>query len=120
MAPAQSLNQPYVPLDKIAAMMNFDMVGRLRGDQDNRGGKLEVCGIGSSKGFDQLLERYNEEAGFVLEKIGRPDSSDDASFFRRKIPTIAFGTGVHPQYHKPTDTVGSHQRPRHEARDRHG
>ena len=91
---------PPVPLDQIAAYLNFDMVGRM---QDNR---LIVQATGTSPSWGRLLERANVAAGFNL--IVQPDPyqpTDVATFNQAGVPSLAFFTGAHEDYHKPSDTA---------------
>lgn len=92
---------PPVPLNQIAAYLNFDMVGRM---QDN---KLIVQATGTSPSWGRLLERANVTAGFNL--IVQPDPyqpTDVATFNQASIASLAFFTGAHVDYHKPSDTAG--------------
>ena len=96
---AAFLADPRVPLDKIAAYVNFDMVGRLR---DNR---LILQGAGSSGVWRKLIEKRNVVAGFNLSVQDDPYlPTDVTSFYQRKIPVLNFFTGAHEDYHRPTDT----------------
>jgi hypothetical protein len=97
---AHYCRQPLYPLESTVAMINMDMVGRLR---DN---KLTIGGTGTAKEFDSLLDTLNAKYKFTLakERTGL-GPSDHASFYRQKIPVLFFFTGLHPQYHRPTDTV---------------
>ena len=91
---------PPVPIDQIASYLNFDMVGRM---QDN---KLIVQATGTSPVWTKLLERANVAAGFDL--IIQPDPyqpTDVASFNLASVPSLAFTTGAHVDYHKPSDTA---------------
>jgi hypothetical protein len=91
---------PPVPLDQIAAYLNFDMVGRM---QDNR---LIVQATGTSPSWGRLLERTNVAAGFNL--VVQPDPyqpTDVATFNQVEVPSLAFFTGSHVDYHKPSDTA---------------
>ncbi len=98
--------EPLFPLDKTVAMVNLDMVGRLAKDKDNKGGELTVEGIGSGKGFDELIDKLNESAGFkiIKEKKVIP-YSDHYSFYVKKVPVIFFFSGFHKEYHTPKDTA---------------
>jgi hypothetical protein len=90
---------PPVPLNQVAAYVNFDMVGRM---QEN---KLIVQGTGSSPVWGRLLERANVTAGFDL--VVQPDPylpTDSASFNQAGVVTLNFTTGAHADYHKPSDT----------------
>ncbi|MBF8301246.1 MAG: hypothetical protein HW394_1616 [Acidobacteria bacterium] len=92
---------PPIPLNQIAAYLNFDMVGRM---QDN---KLIVQATGTSPAWGRLLERANVAAGFDL--VVQPDPyqpTDVATFNQAGIPSLAFFTGSHVDYHKPSDTSG--------------
>lgn len=90
---------PPIPLDKIAAYVNFDMVGRLR---DNR---LMLQGAGSSPAWRKLIEKRNVAAGFNLSIQDDPYlPTDVTSFYQHNIPVINFFTGAHEDYHRPTDT----------------
>jgi len=91
---------PPVPLDKIAACVNADMVGRLR---DN---KLILQGVGSSKVWPRLIEKRNVAAGFNLTLQDDPYlPTDVTSFYTKNIPVLNFFTGAHEDYHRPTDTA---------------
>ena len=90
---------PPVPLEKVAAYVNFDMVGRLR---DN---KLTMQGVGSSKLWRKELEKRNVAAGFNLVLQDDPYlPTDTTSFYPKHIPVLNFFTGAHEDYHRPTDT----------------
>jgi hypothetical protein len=98
--------EPLYPLADTAAMLNLDMVGRLRNDATTGKPKLEVGGTGTGKEFDALLEKLNATAGFALKKntagIG---PSDHTSFYAKGVPVLFFFTGTHEDYHKPADTA---------------
>ena len=93
---------PLVPLAKTVAMLNLDMIGRLRE------GKLLVLGIGSSPSWLPLLAAANREgsAPLAIQRSERGfGASDQQSFYFARIPVLFFFTGVHPDYHRPTDTA---------------
>ncbi|MGZ5143356.1 MAG: M28 family peptidase, partial [Burkholderiales bacterium] len=91
---------PAVPLDGIAAYLNFDMVGRM---QDNR---LIVQAVGTSPGWPAMLEQANVAAGFDLAVQDDPYQPTDVSAFNQAgVPSLNFFTGVHADYHRPTDTA---------------
>ncbi len=91
--------KPPVPLDKVVAYVNFDMVGRLR---DN---KLTMQGVGSSKLWRKELEKRNVAAGFNLVLQDDPYlPTDTTSFYPKHVPVLNFFTGAHEDYHRPTDT----------------
>lgn len=84
---------------RVAAMINLDMVGRLK-DR-----KLTVLALRSAKEFNGIVDKVNEDFRFTLSKGDSGfGSSDHASFLLMKIPSIFFTTGAHADYHRPTDT----------------
>ena len=97
---AQYVNDPPIPIDKTAAMLNLDMVGRPRG-------RIMISGLETAPAIDEELKpaaaaiegleirRFQEGAG-----VG---SSDDTSFLLKKVPAVAFFSGFHGDYHRPTD-----------------
>jgi hypothetical protein len=94
------VTSPPMPIDQIAAYLNFDMVGRM---QDNR---LIVQAAGTSPSWGRLLERANVAAGFDLAVQPDPyQPSDVASFNLAGVPSLFFFTGSHVDYHKPSDTA---------------
>jgi Zn-dependent M28 family amino/carboxypeptidase len=94
------VTKPPVPLDQVAAYINFDMVGRM---QNN---KLAVDGVGSSPVWARILERANVAAGFDLATNPDPYQPTDSSNFNQAgLPTLFFTTGSHPDYHRPSDTA---------------
>jgi len=97
---AYYVQHPVFPLEKTIAMFNMDMVGRL--DED----KLTVYGTGTSSRWKPLVVEAGEAAGFKLSL--QPEGfgpSDHSSFYGKKIPVLHFFTGLHSDYHRPTDDV---------------
>ena len=91
---------PAVPMDQIAAYLNFDMVGRM---QDN---KLTVQATGTSPTWAKVLEQANVAAGFDLQVQEDPyQPTDVATFNAASVPCLSFFTGTHTDYHKPSDTA---------------
>jgi hypothetical protein len=91
---------PPVPLDQLAAYLNFDMVGRM---QDN---KLSVQAIGTSPAWSRIIEQVNIAAGFDLQLQQDPyQPTDVATFNLAGVPCLNFFTGTHADYHRPTDTA---------------
>jgi hypothetical protein len=89
---------PTLPLERMAAMLNMDMIGRL----NNR--TLIVYGIGTSPGFEELVKKHNQDSTFIfkLNKDGF-GPSDHASFYGKQIPVFHFFTDIHSDYHRPSD-----------------
>jgi hypothetical protein len=96
------VDAPELPLAKAIAMINLDMIGRVR---DNR---VFVGGVGSSANFKALVEGLNqsENEKFYIEDTdtGGYGSSDHYSFTPEQIPFLFFFSGLHPDYHTPGDT----------------
>jgi len=91
-------DHPLVPLTNVVAYLNFDMVGRL---QDN---KLTLQGIGSSPDWTKLIEKRNVAAGFNLTLQEDPYlPTDTTPLYPKGVPVLAFFTGSHDDYHRPTD-----------------
>jgi hypothetical protein len=129
------VNNPIFPLDKTVAMINLDMVGRLKDD------KLTIGGMGTASEWKQIVEYRNQgnEFGKSVTPIVTPvpkipmeaqatttvishtsvsmpqfnlqlnedgfGPSDHSSFYGKKIPVLFFFTGTHNDYHKPSDTA---------------
>lgn len=91
---------PIGSVKQIAAMINADMVGRLREN------KLLVDGVGTSPGWEGLVKPASEGLGLTLaygaEGFG---ASDHAPFTAARVPVAFLFTGVHDDYHRPTDTA---------------
>ena len=83
---------------KYHSYLNYDMVGMLK---DN---KLSVQGAGSAENWRKLIEKKNIIAGFNLAVSDDPYLPTDAtSFYKKEVPVIAFFTGLHDHYHRPSD-----------------
>ncbi len=118
------VNNPVFALDKTVAMLNMDMVGRLKDD------KLTIGGIGTASEWRDLVTKKNEiippvygdskknnfapTSGEKKESVYRFSlqlnedgfgPSDHSSFYGKQIPVLFFFTGTHDDYHKPTDTA---------------
>jgi Zn-dependent M28 family amino/carboxypeptidase len=94
------VTRPPVPLDQLAAYLNFDMVGRVA---DN---KLTVQATGTSATWPKLLEQANVAAGFDLTLQEDPyQPTDVGSFNTAGVVCLTFFTGAHQEYHKPSDTA---------------
>lgn len=89
------------PLANCVAMVNLDMVGRMRD------GKLFIAGIGTGSTFkgilDDVLARDNSINPDLSENLNI-GGSDHTSFSTKQIPTLFFFSGLHTDYHKPSDT----------------
>lgn len=103
---AHFANNPLIPLNEIAVMVNLDMIGRLSKDADTKKDKVLLEGTGTAEIFEPLLDKKNTESQFIfVKKKSGFGPSDHASFCEKKIPVLFFWTGVHPDYHTPLDTA---------------
>ncbi len=94
------VRSPTVPLERVKFAFNVDMVGRLRGE------KLEVIGSRTATGFRQSISRLNLAENLLLDFTWElKANSDHHPFFARNIPVIMFHTGLHDDYHRPSDDV---------------
>lgn len=85
-------------LSRVNYMFNLDMIGRLTDNQ------LTLIGTGSSPIWDDLIDRKAHESFEVKKNPGGLGGSDHTPFYLKDIPVIFFFTGIHQDYHKPTDT----------------
>lgn len=110
------VNNPVFPVENTVAMINLDMVGRLKDD------KLTIGGIGTASEWKDLVTA-KDRVSFETHN-GTPNTtvsgaaniftlqlnedgfgpSDHSSFYTKKIPVLFFFTGTHLDYHKPSDT----------------
>jgi aminopeptidase YwaD len=84
--------------NSIAYMINLDMVGRLNDSTH----ALTVGGVGTSPTWTRLINKANPEFKIVYDSSG-VGPSDHTSFYYQGIPVLFFFTGLHTDYHKPTD-----------------
>jgi hypothetical protein len=96
---AHYVRQPIYPLGGTLAMLNLDMVGRMR---DKR---LIVYGARTAKEFPALLDSLNWYAGFDLKVQGNDGygPSDQSSFYAAGLPVLHLFTDLHEDYHRTTD-----------------
>ncbi len=93
------VKNPTFALDSTIAMINMDMIGRLRDSA------LIVEGMGTSPGWEKIVRSENKDSLFHLKL--KPDGfgpSDHSSFYAKNIPVMFFFTNLHNDYHRPTDT----------------
>ena len=94
-------SNPKVDLKDVKAMINIDMVGRLKKSKE-----LSIGGVGTSVEGEKLLKSLLGKKDLVLSLS--PDGfgpSDHASFYIEDIPVFFFSTGAHDDYHTPLDVV---------------
>ena len=97
---AHWLGAPTVARERIACAVNIDMLGRMR----NR--TVEVYGTRTAAGLRRLVADANapSELTLVFDRTQRQDS-DHWSFYQKNVPYLMFHTGLHEEYHRPSDDV---------------
>ena len=109
------VSQPSIPLDKISANINLDMIGRTdtKHNPTEHPKYIYVIGTDKNNSLDSIITVANIEIGDLeLDRSHNKDStndpyyrgSDHSSFSKKGIPAVFFSTGIHSDYHKPTDT----------------
>ena len=96
------VSHPLFPLDDTVMMINCDMVGRLSAK-----GELTMVGTGTTPGIATIVDALGESAGLKIKKVaGVTDAfggSDHESFYNKGIPVLFAFTGLHTDYHRPSD-----------------
>jgi hypothetical protein len=87
--------------NKIAYMLNMDMVGRLNDSTH----ALTVGGVGTSPSWADVVAMAGSDFKVVIDSAG-VGPSDHTSFYNAGIPVLFFFTGTHKDYHKPSDLPG--------------
>ena len=94
------VREPTIPLGRTVAMLNFDMVGRLRD------GTLTISGVESGRGLRDAMREATSAAGLSVSLRDSPyGPSDHSPFYGAGAPVLFFHTGGHPDYHRPGDTA---------------
>jgi hypothetical protein len=99
------VKNPILPLENAAAMINLDMIGRIRE------GKVFLSGTETGSTFAKLVEEVKLPPPLHFDLTGKnsgtnmSDASDHASFIAKQVPVLFFFSGLHADYHKPGDTA---------------
>ncbi|MBS1597182.1 MAG: M20/M25/M40 family metallo-hydrolase [Bacteroidetes bacterium] len=93
-------DHPTIDLSKVNYMLNMDMVGRLNDSSHI----LTIGGYGTSPVWGELFSANDDKKFFTIKfDSSGTGPSDHTSFYRKDIPVLFFFTGLHSDYHKPTD-----------------
>jgi PDZ domain/Peptidase family M28 len=93
------VKEPTRPLDQAVAMINMDMIGRIK---DKR---VYIGGAGTGSTFLKVLDGAGGDSRLKFEiSSSGYSSSDHTSFVTKRIPVLFFFSGLHADYHKPSDT----------------
>jgi hypothetical protein len=96
---AEWVKEPTLPLDKAVAMINMDMIGRIKDEN------VFIGGTGTGATFKELLDEEKPKFPFHFEySASGYSASDHTSFVGKQIPVLFFFSGLHSDYHKPSDT----------------
>lgn len=89
---------PTVPLEQVVALLNMDMIGRSRND------RLIIFGTRTGYGLRRLISHQNTELGLALDfSWSLEPNADHYPFLQRGIPVLTLHTGLHANYHRPSD-----------------
>lgn len=92
------VSRPTVPLSSVKFAINLDMLGRLRNET------LEVYGVRTATGLRRLLSEENAGTDLALKfDWTHREDSDHWTFYKRRIPYLMLHTGLHGEYHRPSD-----------------
>jgi hypothetical protein len=92
------LENPTVPVNRVAIMFNVDMIGRLRNS------RAVVYGTRTSAGLRKLVSRQNDPSQLLLNfSWEMKGDSDHYAFYSREVPVLMLHTGLHDDYHRPSD-----------------
>jgi hypothetical protein len=93
-------NHPLLPLKKAVAMLNMDMIGRIKER------KVFIGGTATGDGFQPILDKAKLSTRLQLDASdqGGFGSSDHFSFTVKQVPVLFFFSGLHADYHRPSDT----------------
>ncbi|RMH05545.1 MAG: M20/M25/M40 family metallo-hydrolase [Planctomycetota bacterium] len=109
------VEHPTLPLDRVVANVNLDMVGRLQEGRITVGSAATAAAFGPALAAARrvLAERGSD---LVIEEVGSESpgggGSDHMSFQAEKIPALFFFSGLHADYHKPSDDADKLDYPR--------
>ncbi len=92
------VDHPTLPLDQAHMTINMDMIGRLRDD------RIEVHGTRTSTGLRDFVTVQNADVGLrIFYTWEMKANSDHYTFFQKQLPTLLLHTGLHDDYHRPSD-----------------
>ena len=89
--------RPTLSLTRISLALNMDMVGRMRND------KLEVLGARTAPGLRRLISEANADGTTLKFDWTLKADSDHWPFLERRVPILMLHTGLHEDYHRPSD-----------------
>ncbi len=109
-------DNPVIPIEQTVANFNLDMFGRIDYEYEETG-KDYIYIIGAeiiSSDLDQMLKQANSQTENLILDMRYNDLDDRNQFYRRsdhwnfgrlQVPFIFFFSGLHDNYHLPSDTI---------------
>lgn len=92
------VKEQHIDSARTAYMLNMDMLGRLNDSTHT----LQVGGVGTSPAWGEVVELVKKDFKVTIDSSGQ-GPSDHTSFYNAGIPVLFFFTGLHTDYHKPSD-----------------
>jgi aminopeptidase YwaD len=96
------VENPTIPILSMNYMINMDMVGRLNDSSKT----ITVGGFGTSPAWNEILYSVKKPGFNIKTDSSGTGPSDHTSFYRKDIPVLFFFTGLHSDYHRPSDDAG--------------
>ncbi|MFN5422845.1 MAG: M20/M25/M40 family metallo-hydrolase [bacterium] len=93
------VENPTIPLGSVNYMINLDMVGRLNDSTKT----ITIGGYGTSPSWQNMINTVKNKQFNIRVDSSGSGPSDHTSFYRKDIPVLFFFTGLHTDYHKPSD-----------------
>jgi Zn-dependent M28 family amino/carboxypeptidase len=93
------VENPTISLNSVNYMINMDMVGRMNDSSKT----ITVGGYGTSPAWKTMIDGVKKKTFNIRYDSSGSGPSDHTSFYRKDIPVLFFFTGLHTDYHKPSD-----------------
>jgi hypothetical protein len=93
------VENPTISLNSVNYMINMDMVGRMNDSTKT----ITVGGYGTSPNWKTMIDGIKKKTFTLRYDSSGSGPSDHTSFYRKDIPVLFFFTGLHTDYHKPSD-----------------
>lgn len=93
------VENPTISLNTVNYMINMDMVGRMNDSTKT----ITIGGYGTSPSWQNMIAAVKKKSFSVKFDSSGTGPSDHTSFYRKDIPVLFFFTGLHTDYHKPSD-----------------
>jgi hypothetical protein len=93
------VENPTISLNSVNYMINMDMVGRMNDSTKT----ITIGGYGTSPSWQNMIASVKKKSFNVKLDSSGTGPSDHTSFYRKDIPVLFFFTGLHTDYHKPSD-----------------